>query len=284
MKKKLSRVERRTSGHWVGDGFPVRTMFSYNTHGGDVSPFLMLDYAGPADFPPATKPRGVEQHPHRGFETVTVVYHGEVDHRDTAGNAGSIGPGDVQWMTAAKGILHEEMHGRAFTEKGGTLEMVQLWVNLPAKDKMSKPGYQGILDRTIPSVALGNDGSRARIIAGDYQGTKGPAHTFTPINLWDVRLKTGHKTELVLPDGFTTLVLVLSGKVRVNGGETVGNAELALFERDGTSIALDAEDDSTLLVMSGEPIEEPIAGYGPFVMNTHEEIVQAVQDFQAGRF
>ena len=282
--KRLAEVERTADGHWVGDGFPVRTMFSYNTHGGEVSPFLMLDYAGPATFPPASKPRGVEQHPHRGFETVTIVYQGEVDHRDTAGNQGRIGPGDVQWMTAAKGILHEEMHGRAFTEAGGTLEMVQLWVNLPAKDKMSRPGYQEILDRAIPVVKLDDDGSLVRIIAGDYADAKGPARTFTPINLWDVRLKAGHKAELPLPDGFTTLLLVLKGRVRVNGGETVGAAELARFERDGAGVRLDADDDTTLLVMSGEPIDEPIVGYGPFVMNTREEIAQAMVDFRAGRF
>ena len=282
--KKLSRVYRATAPHWVGDGFPVRTMMSYNTHGADISPFLLLDYAGPADFPPSAEPRGVGQHPHRGFETVTIVYQGEVEHRDTAGNQGRIGPGDVQWMTAAKGILHEEMHGRAFTEAGGTLEMVQLWVNLPAKDKMSAPRYQEIRDGTIPAVALGGDGSIARIIAGAYNGTKGPARTVTPLNLWDLRLAAGNRTELTLPDGHTALVLVLKGSVAVSGGETVNAAELALFERAGERIALDARAESTLLVMSGQPIDEPIVGYGPFVMNTRAEIDQAMADFRAGRF
>ncbi|MGH6929506.1 MAG: pirin family protein [Dongiaceae bacterium] len=282
--KNLSRVYRAAGAHWVGDGFPVRTMMSYNTHGADISPFLLLDYAGPAEFPPSSRPRGVEQHPHRGFETVTIVYRGEVEHRDTAGNQGRIGPGDVQWMTAAKGILHEEMHGRAFTEVGGTLEMVQLWVNLPAKDKMAAPRYQEIRDGTIPAVALGGDGSIARIIAGAYNGTKGPARTFTPVNLWDLRLEAGNRTELTLPDGHTTLVLVLKGSVAVNGGETVSAAELALFERAGERIVLDARADSTLLVMSGQPIDEPIVGYGPFVKNTRAEIDQAMADFQAGRF
>jgi redox-sensitive bicupin YhaK (pirin superfamily) len=282
--KKLSRVYRAAGAHWVGDGFPVRTMMSYNTQGADISPFLLLDHAGPAEFPPSSRPRGVEQHPHRGFETVTIVYRGEVEHRDTAGNQGRIGPGDVQWMTAAKGILHEEMHGRAFTEAGGTLEMVQLWVNLPAKDKMSAPRYQEISDGTIPAVALGADGSIARIIAGAYNGTKGPARTVTPLNLWDLRLAAGHRTELTLPDGHTTIVLVLKGSVAVNGGETVNAAELALFERAGERIALEARADSTLLLMSGQPIDEPIVGYGPFVMNTQAEIDQAMADFQAGRF
>ncbi|MPY69962.1 MAG: pirin family protein [Alphaproteobacteria bacterium] len=282
--KKVSRVYRAAEAHWVGDGFPVRTMFSYNTHGSDISPFLLLDYAGPAKFPPSSKPRGVEQHPHRGFETVTIVYQGEVEHRDTAGNQDRIGPGDVQWMTAAKGILHEEMHGRAFTEAGGTLEMVQLWINLPAKDKMSAPRYQEITDATIPAVKLGADGSIARIIAGEYDGAKGPARSFTPISLWDLRLKTGSRTELRLPAGFTTLLLVLKGKVLMNDSEAACTAELALFEREGERIALEAREESTILVMSGQPIEEPVVGYGPFVMNTREEISQAMADFRAGRF
>ena len=282
--KALARVYRAPAGHWVGDGFPVRSMFSYNRHGADVSPFLLLDYAGPADFPPAAKPRGVEMHPHRGFETVTIVYQGEVEHRDTAGNQGRIGPGDVQWMTAAKGILHEEMHGRDFTEKGGALEMVQLWVNLPAKDKMSKPGYQEIVDRTIPAVPLDDKGSIARIVAGDFNGTRGPAKTFTPVNLWDMRLRAGHRSEIVLPDGFTAILLVMRGSVRVNDSENVGVAELALFEHEGERFTLAAPEDATVLVMSGEPIDEPIAGYGPFVMNTEDEIRQAISDFNAGRF
>jgi redox-sensitive bicupin YhaK (pirin superfamily) len=282
--KKLARVYRTADSHWVGNGFPVRSVFSYNRHGADISPFLLLDYAGPAEFPPASGRRGVEQHPHRGFETVTIVYQGEVEHRDTAGNEGRIGPGDVQWMTAARGILHEEMHGRAFTEKGGTLEMVQLWVNLPARHKMSAPGYQEIFDAAIPAVPLGADGSRVRIIAGDYNGTKGPARTFTPVNLWDLRLAAGRRTELTLPDGFTTLLFVLKGRVLVNRTEVVGTAELAMFEREGRDIALEAEEETTVLVLSGEPIDEPVVGYGPFVMNTRAEIGQAMADFQAGRF
>ena len=282
--KKLSRVHRAAEAHCVGDGFPVRSMMSYNTEGAEISPFLLLDHAGPAEFPPATRPRGVEMHPHRGFETVTIVYRGEVEHRDTAGNQGRIGPGDVQWMTAAKGILHEEMHGRAFTEAGGTLEMVQLWVNLPAKHKMSAPRYQEIRDATIPVVTLGDDGSIARIIAGDYNGTKGPARTFTPVNLWDLRLTAGNRTTLALPDGDTTILLVLQGSVAVNGEETVSAGELALFERAGEQVVLEAGTDSIVLAMGGRPIDEPIVGYGPFVMNTRAEIGQAMADFQAGRF
>lgn len=282
--KQLSKIQRASEGHWVGDGFPVRTMFSYGTHGADISPFLLLDYAGPTDFPPSSQPRGVGQHPHRGFETVTIVYQGEVEHKDTAGNQGSIGPGDVQWMTAAKGILHEEMHGRAFTENGGTLEMVQLWINLPAKDKMSEPRYQEIQSASIPTVKLSDNGSFARIIAGEFEGTTGPALTFTPVNLWDLRLKAGDTIELNIPDGFSTTMLVQNGNVRLNGSETVGTAELALFEHEGERIGVEALEDTTVLVMGGEPIDEPISGHGPFVMNTRKEIFQAVSDFQAGRF
>ena len=282
--RKLARVYKAPQGHWVGDGFPVRSMFSYHRQGHEVSPFLLLDYAGPAEFAPATKPRGVEMHPHRGFETVTIVYQGEVEHKDTAGNQGRIGPGDVQWMTAAKGVLHEEMHGREFTKNGGALEMVQLWVNLPAKDKMSTPGYQEILDTTVPSVALDEKGSRARVIAGALRGAKGPAKTFTPVHLWDLRLKAGSKVELDLPAGFTVMLLVQRGSVRVNGSEDVGVAELAQFERDGESFTLESDEGATVLLMGGEPIDEPIAGYGPFVMNMDAEIAQAITDFQRGRF
>jgi hypothetical protein len=236
------------------------------------------------DFAAAQERRGVGEHPHRGFETVTIVYEGEVEHRDSSGGGGRIGPGDVQWMTAASGLVHEEFHGREFARRGGRFEMVQLWVNLPARHKMSAPGYQEILDAAIPAVPLGDDGSRARIIAGDFAGTKGPARTFTPVNLWDLRLAAGRRTELTLPDGFTTLLFVLKGRVLVNGTEPVGTAELAMFEREGRDIALEAEEETTVLVLSGEPIDEPVVGYGPFVMNTRAEIGQAMADFQAGRF
>jgi redox-sensitive bicupin YhaK (pirin superfamily) len=279
--KKLQTIHRSTDKHWVGDGFPVTTVFSYHTRGLEVSPFLLMDYAGPAEFPPANKRRGVGWHPHRGFETVTIAYQGEVEHRDTSGNGGKIGPGDVQWMTAAGGLLHEEMHSEDFTQKGGTFEVIQLWVNLPAKDKMSPPHYQAITDAMIPSVALGPDGGRARIISGELLGTRGPAATFTPVNLWDLRLKAGNSTELKIPSGFTALAFVLNGIIRVNDDETVGATQLASFERDGESIKLTAMGDSKVLVMSGEPISEPIAGYGPFVMNTENEIRQALKDFNS---
>ena len=281
MKKILSVLETSTQ-HWVGDGFPVRTLFSYDGLGEKISPFLLFDYAGPAHFEPSAQPRGVGQHPHRGFETVTIVYEGEVAHRDSTGKGGIIGPGDVQWMTAASGILHEEFHSPAFAKSGGNFRVVQLWVNLPARDKMTAPGYQAILDAEIPAVAL--PGARARVIAGSFQGTRGPARSFTPINLWDVRMDKGASLQLDLPEGHNAAVAVLSGEVTVNGEESARNAQIVLLDPAGTQAQLKADDDATLLVMTGEPIREPIAGYGPFVMNTEAEIRQAITDFNSGRF
>ncbi len=282
--KKIAEINRGMGSHWVGDGFPVSTLFSYQSQGKDISPFLLLDYAGPAKFESSDRPRGVGQHPHRGFETVTIVYQGEVEHKDNAGNTGKIGPGDVQWMTAARGILHEEMHGQDFTRKGGTLEMIQLWVNLPAKDKMTTPHYQAILNKDIPVVKLDDNGGMIRVIAGEYAGTKGSAQTFTAINLWDMRMNTGHKIDLQLSAGFTTMLLVLQGAVLVNGTETIKGKELAIFERNGDLISLEATSDTIILVLNGEPIDEPIVGQGPFVMNTQDEIDQAITDYRAGRF
>ncbi len=281
--KKVLKIEHAGHGHWVGDGFPVRTIFSHHSHGQRISPFLLLDYAGPADFPPSDKPRGVEEHPHKGFETVTIVYSGEVEHRDSAGGGGLIGPGDVQWMTAASGLVHEEMHGRDFTKRGGTLEMVQLWVNLPAKDKKGPPRYQNITAAQIPVVPLPGTAGTVRVIAGSYNGTTGPAHTFTPVNLWDVRVNAGHRLELAVPDGHTTLLFVLKGRVELASGESIGEAGLASFDPSGDSIALKAVDDSKLLVLGGVPITEPVITQGPFVMNTQAEILQAIKDYQSGR-
>lgn len=282
--RKLIVVQDAPRPHWVGDGFPVRSMFSPQTHGAFLSPFILLDYAPPTEFDPAPQKRGVGVHPHRGFETVTIVYSGEVDHRDNTGNGGHIGPGDVQWMTAASGILHEEFHSAAFTRDGGTMEMVQLWVNLPAKDKMSAPGYQGLLDAEIPPVELADGAGRLRVIAGEYAGARGPARTFTPINIWDVRLKAGAKTTFTLPEGHTLAVLVQSGAVKLNGGDVARDAQFAIFEREGGAIELGAQSDAKVLVLSGEPIDEPVAHYGPFVMNTEAEIRQAITDFNSGKF
>ena len=280
--KKLAFKRRNDAGHWVGDGFPVRSIFSYNDDAEALSPFLLLDYAGPATFTPSSHRRGVGPHPHRGFETVTIVYSGEVEHRDSAGGGGIIGPGDVQWMTAGAGIVHQEYHGPAFARNGGEFEMVQLWVNLPTRHKMAEPGYQGITDAQIPEVALPANAGRVRVIAGEFDGHRGPARTFTPMNVWDVRLAAGQRTEFPVPEGHTTAVLVLRGELAVDG-EALRDADLAVFEREGDRLALAASVDSTFLLLTGIPLNEPVVGYGPFVMNTQDEIRQAIADFQGGR-
>ena len=282
--KKILGTYSAPRPHWVGDGFPVRSLFSYDTLGRHASPFLLLDYAGPARFTSTAQPRGVGQHPHRGFETVTIVYKGEVSHRDSTGQGGTIGPGDVQWMTAGAGILHEEFHSEAFTRDGGELEMVQLWVNLPAKDKMAAPGYQAIVDAQIPSVPLPEGAGSVRVIAGDYLGHKGPARTFTPIDVWDLRLNQGAQVTLPVPEGHTAAVVVLRGTVQVNGETVVRDAQMVLLDRAGDALTLDANNDAVVLLLSGEPIDEPIVGHGPFVMNTRDEIVQAMKDFGSGKF
>jgi redox-sensitive bicupin YhaK (pirin superfamily) len=279
--RKILGVTSSPKAHWVGDGFPVRSLLSPES---GLSPFLLLDYAGPAEFTPTDRPRGVGQHPHRGFETVTIVYQGELEHRDSTGNGGTIGPGDVQWMTAASGILHEEFHSEAFTRTGGTLEMVQLWVNLPAKDKKAAPGYQTLLNAEIPTVALADGAGHVRVIAGDYAGQTGPARTFTPINIWDLRLGRDKTTTLTLPEGHTVALAVLGGTVLVNGEEVARAGQLVAFARTGGAITLEANNDVTVLVLSGAPINEPVVAHGPFVMNSVGEIKQAMLDFEQGRF
>lgn len=287
--KKLLRILGGAGGgdgHWVGDGFPVRTLFAYSNPnlGAMISPFLLLDYAGPMEFPPTDKRRGVGEHPHRGFETVTIVYSGEVEHRDSSGSGGHIGPGDVQWMTAASGLVHEEFHGRDFARRGGVLEMVQLWVNLPAKDKMSPPRYQGISNRQVPELSLPDGSGSLRVIAGEFGGVKGPAETFTPIHVWDLHLASEQPFCLPVPEGYTTLLVVLEGSVQVNGSDdVVGAAEVGLFERAGDQVCIGNAKDAKVLLLSGEPIDEPIVGSGPFVMNNAEEIRQAIMDYQSGR-
>jgi hypothetical protein len=282
--KKVLGVYSNPHRHWVGDGFPVRSLFSYDTLGRQISPFLLLDYAGPHRFDPAPRPRGVGQHPHRGFETVTIVYDGEVAHRDSTGKGGTIGTGDVQWMTAGGGILHEELHSPGFTRTGGPFRMVQLWVNLPAKDKMTAPGYQAIVAADIPVVELPEAAGEVRVIAGAFGGTTGPARTFTPINLWDMRLKAGASVTLDLPDGHNSALVVLAGHVIVGGTQAAGEAEMVLLSNDGSGVTIDADGEVMILVMTGQPIDEPIVGYGPFVMNSEDEIRAAVADFNSGRF
>jgi redox-sensitive bicupin YhaK (pirin superfamily) len=281
--KKVIGIQGNDQGHWVGDGFPVSTLFFYQDLGKQMSPFLMLDYAGPAEFPPTTERKGVGSHPHRGFETVTIVYKGEVAHKDSTGQGGVIGPGDVQWMTAGSGILHEEFHAECFAKNGGTLDMVQLWVNLPANLKMTKPAYQAILDQQIPNIELEHGAGVARIIAGDFDGHRGPAHTFTPMNVIDLKLRKG-KAIIATHEGWNTSLVVLKGAVEAGDGVVAKDAQMLMFSSQGQDIQLNTLEDSIALLLSGEPIDEPIVGYGPFVMNTKEEIAQAMQDFNSGSF
>jgi hypothetical protein len=282
--KRVLNVYDPPSGHWVGDGFPVRSLFSYSDHGRLLSPFLLLDYAGPAVFTPTEQRRGVGEHPHRGFETVTIVYEGEVEHRDSTGAGGRIGPGDVQWMTAGAGIIHEEFHSRQFGRNGGRLHAVQLWVNLPARNKMSAPTYQTLLSRDIPKIDLPGAAGSLRVIAGEYDGRRGPARTFTPMDVWDLRLTGGKELRLSFPAGRTVALVVLSGQIRLDEQRTVGEAQLVQFDREAGDVLLRTQGDATALLLSGEPLNEPIVGYGPFVMNTRNEILQAIDDFNAGRF
>ena len=271
--------------HWVGDGFPVHGLFGYSGAGvAERSPFLLLDYAAPTTFTPTTARRGVGSHPHRGFETVTIVYDGEVEHRDSTGAGGIIGAGDVQWMTAGGGIIHEEFHSRAYAASGGPFEMVQLWVNLPASQKMTPARYQAILDAQIPAVALPGGAGRVRVIAGSFDGRQGPAHSFTPMNVLDMRLAAGHRLQLAQPEGWSTLVVVLAGTVQINDGTTLGAAEMASLSTQGTQLILAAQEDAKLLLLAGEPIAEPVVGYGPFVMNSEQQIAQAIDDFNRGHF
>lgn len=270
--------------HWVGDGFPVHRLFSHAEHGERVSPFILLDYAGPMDFPPTDHRRGVGQHPHRGFETVTIVFDGEVAHRDSTGAGGLIGPGDVQWMTAGSGVLHEEYHSEAFARRGGPLEIVQLWVNLPARLKMTPPRYQTLLDEAIPRVDLRNEAGLLRVIAGEFEGVKGPAQTSTPMNIWDVRLDEGQTVAFLLPEGHNVVLAVLNGPIVIDGAGHARSGETVVFERYGGEIILSAQADAKALLLSGEPIDEPVEQQGPFVMNTKDEIRQAVEDFRSGKF
>ena len=282
--KKILGIHRSPHAHWVGDGFPVRSLFTYDNLASRISPFLLLDYAGPQDFTPTTARRGVGQHPHRGFETVTIVYQGELEHRDSTGAGGLIGPGDVQWMTAANGIIHEEFHSPAFARSGGTLEMVQLWVNLPARDKRAAAGYQTLLASDIPVVTLDGDAGSLRVVAGDYRGHLGPARTFTAMDVWDLRLNAGAALQLPVAAGRNAALVVLRGNVRINGEREAGPASLVLLDREAEDVSVEALEGASVLLLSGEPIDEPIVGYGPFVMNSQAEIAESFDDFHAGRF
>lgn len=282
--KQVAEVFPVSPKHWVGDGFPVRSLFSYQTQGALTSPFLLLDHAAPTEFAPTDRPRGVGEHPHRGFETVTLVYAGEVAHRDSSGGGGTIRPGDVQWMTAASGLVHDEFHSEDFMRRGGMLEMVQLWVNLPSGEKMRAPRYQSLLSADIPVVELQDGSGSLRIIAGKYGEIRGPAETFSPVNVWDGALAESASIQLHVPDGFTLLVVVLEGKLSLNTAMEAGEGQAVLFERAGSDFTVAASRPSRLLLLSGAPIDEPVVGYGPFVMNSKEEIRQAIEDFNRGRF
>ncbi len=284
MAKEITAVYNAPSPHWVGNGFPVRSLLNYHAHGEQISPFLLLDYAGPAEFGPTDQPRGVGEHPHRGFETVTIVYQGEVAHRDSTGEGGVIGPGDVQWMTAGAGILHEEFHSEEFTKSGGTLEMFQLWINLPAKHKMTSPGYQALRAEEIPTISVGDGSGTLRVIAGEFDGVEGAARTFSPLNVWDLALNRGESHQFELPHGWVGAVVVRRGTVLINGDKIARQAQVVVLDREGQHLEIEANNDASMLVLSGEPIDEPIAAQGPFVMNSREEIAEAMQDLQNGRF
>ncbi|MDO5640732.1 MAG: pirin family protein [Neisseria sp.] len=284
--RNIRYIYNAPSTHWVGDGFKVAPLFSHMGEDKRTSPFLMLDYAAPMEFSPRSgSPRGVGAHPHKGFETVTIAYHGEVAHRDSTGGGGVIAEGDVQWMTAGGGIVHEEFHSEAFSQRGGLFEMAQLWVNLPKKDKNTPARYQHLAAAAIPVVALDDNGSHIRVIAGEYGDHKGPAETFTEMNVWDVALKAGVEITLNLPANHNLAVVVRRGEAEFNGSHRAGGTQLVTFETEGGDVRIKAlENDVELLLLSGEPIDEPVAAYGPFVMNTREELVQAVEDFNSGKF
>lgn len=272
--------------HYVGDGFRVHNFIpgSRNLDMKRMDPFILMDYNSKFYFPPAKQQRGVGVHPHRGFETVTIAYKGRVAHHDSSGGGGVIAEGDVQWMTAASGILHKEYHEENFSKEGGDFQMVQLWVNLPAKDKMSKPKYQSITNTQMAKYTLPDNAGTVEVIAGDYQGTKGSASTFSPLHLLNARLNKGGKADFEFPENYNTALLVIEGSINVNGTETVPTDHLALFENKGTAFTIEATENAVVLVLSGEPLKEPIVTHGPFVMNTKQEIIQAIEDYNMGKF
>ena len=272
--------------HMVGDGFRVHNFFpSLPVIGiNGMDPFFLMDYNSKWNVPPSERQRGVGVHPHRGFETVSIAYHGKVAHHDSSGNSGVIGEGDVQWMTAGAGVLHKEYHEKEFSLNGGIFQMVQLWVNLPAKYKMTPARYQAIENKMMGRYILDDKKSVVEIIAGEFKGVKGPVSTFTPIDMFNAKLMKGASAEFTFPESFNTGFLVIEGEVIVNGTKSVSEDRFILFERKGKNIRLEAQNKSTILIISGEPLNEPIASYGPFVMNTEAEIKKAYEDYYAGKF
>jgi len=284
--KSIQQILPPPSPHMVGDGFRVHNFFpsGYNMPQTRMSPFFLMDYNSKIDFSPRENPRGVDVHPHRGFETVTIAFHGKVAHHDSAGNSGVITPGGVQWMTAGSGVLHKEYHEKEYSAQGGPFQMVQLWVNLPAKDKMTTPKYQGLNNEQMGKYIIPEEGGVVDVIAGDFKGVKGPASTFTPINMYVIRLKQGKRLEFDLPASFNTGLLVTEGAVKFNNDAQANTDEFTLFQNDGETITVEALEDAVILVLNGEGIDEPIAAHGPFLMNTYDEIHQAIKDFSTGKF
>jgi len=284
--KSVELVASPREPHFVGDGFRVHNFIpsGFRLDMERMDPFIMLDYNSKFKFAPSARPKGVGVHPHRGFETVTIAYQGKVEHHDSSGGGGVISEGDVQWMTAASGVLHKEFHEKEWSKEGGDFQMVQLWVNLPAKDKMSKPKYQAIENASIAKVPLANNGGEIEVIAGEYKGVKGTATTFTPINMLNVKLNQGAKAEFEMPASYNTGLLVIEGSILVNGTTIGPTNHFVLMANDGEQFTIEATEDAIVLVLGGEPINEPIAAHGPFVMNTREEIVQAFEDFNKGKF
>ena len=281
--KRLRCIQRSVDRHWVGDGFPVRTLLAYPNLGSVIDPFLLLDYAGPAEFPPTEARLGVGEHPHRGFETVTIAFKGKIAHRDSAGNGGVIGPGEVQWMTAGNGVLHNEFHEEGFARQGGVLHMIQIWVNLPREHKRVAPKYQALTGDTIRSATLPEDKGVVRVISGAFEDARGPAETFSPAHVLDLRLKPAAQVRLPTPKDYNTALLVLEGELKANGSRAV-SGEFILFKNDGDEVLVESLTDATVVFLSGAPIEEPLVHYGPFVMNSVDEINEAVDDFNSGRF
>ena len=284
--KSVELVASPREPHFVGDGFRVHNFIpsGFRLDMERMDPFIMLDYNSKFKFAPSARPKGVGVHPHRGFETVTIAYQGKVEHHDSSGGGGVISEGDVQWMTAASGVLHKEFHEKEWSKEGGDFQMVQLWVNLPAKDKMSKPKYQAMENASIAKVPLANNGGEIEVIAGEYKGVKGTATTFTPINMLNVKLNQGAKAEFEMPASYNTGLLVIEGSILVNGTTIGPTNHFVLMANDGEQFTIEATEDAIVLVLGGEPINEPIAAHGPFVMNTREEIVQAFEDFNKGKF
>lgn len=284
--KAIDTILAPATPHMVGDGFRVHNFFpsGHNIGKHRMSPFFLMDYNAKFNFPPSDVPRGVGVHPHRGFETVTIAYQGSVAHHDSAGHSGVIGQGDVQWMTAGSGVLHKEYHEAEYSKRGGLFQMVQLWVNLPARFKMTTPGYQGIAHDQMGVFQLPDGEGIVEVVAGDFLGVKGPATTFSPIQLYNLRLKKGANLKFNLPSNYNTGILVVEGGVKINSRDHAPEDQFVLFKNEGEEISLEAESDSVLLVLSGEPINEPIAAYGPFLMNSQDEIIEAVNDFNTGKF